>query len=296
MSTYKRRLFLIIIGLIAGLGAWPVAEVILYFQVHFPSYLVFSIVLGIIFGIAMGGFFGTGDGIISSNKAAIIKGVKQGLVVGAVGGAIGFLIGQGVLFLIGEFFIHSNTRFNTIGLPVSRAVGWACLGVFIGMIDGIRSRSLNKIKVGIIGGISGGILGGLALEYIRLIIPAIAFARLVGLLLFGLSIGLLYGFIEAKFSYGVLTLLNGRNKGKDFLISQYRLNIGSSGGNDIVLAGYRNVNDNHAVVSVKSEDVMIKPKTKKNLVYANDDRIIQHVLKLEDVIKIGSAKLIYHYK
>jgi hypothetical protein len=295
MSTHKRKLFLCGIGLVAGLAAWPVAEIMLMFQVHFPSYLVFSIALGIIFGIIMGGFFGSGDGIISNHKAHIKSGITKGLAVGAAGGIIGFLVGQAALFLIGEYLIHSTTRFNTIGLPISRALGWACLGIFIGMIEGIRSRSLNKIRVGIIGGISGGILGGLALEYLRLIIPSIVFARLIGLLLFGLLIGFLYGLVEARMSFGILTLLNGKYKGKEFIVSQHRITIGSSDNNDIVLEGYRNVDSKHALINVRREDVSIKPRSRNNIVYANDDRIGDHMLKLEDVIRIGSAKLLYHY-
>lgn len=297
MSSFKRRVFLCLIGCIAGLASWPAAETALLFQEGFPSYLTFSIFLGCIFGLTMGGFFGSGDGIIMSHRRNLINGVIQGVLIGALGGIVGFLAGQGALFLMGEYLIHSMKKFNTVGLPLSRALGWAVLGIFIGMVDGIRSRSAIKIRVGIIGGISGGFMGGLALEYIRMLFPGMVFARFVGLLIFGLCIGLLYGFVEVKLSFGVLTLLNGKFKGKEFLIAQRKMKIGNSNKNDIILSDYQDVGEFHAEVKIKKDEVFISPMEEgKSKVFVNDDRITSHMLKFEDVIKIGSAKLLYQYK
>lgn len=296
MSTLKRRIFLCIIGILAGLAAWTVSEIILFFQNSFPSYLVFSVFLGMTFGLIIGSFFGSSDGIIMSIKSHIRSGILQGAFIGIVGGIIGFLIGQAALFVIGETFIHSMKSFRTIGLPISRAIGWAILGVFIGIVDGVRSRSFNKIKVGIIGGILGGFLGGLALEYIRLLIPSIMFARLVGLSIFGLLIGLLYGFVENRLSFGVLRLLNGKFKNKEFLINQRKIKIGKSDKNDIVLSDYDRVLDLHAELRLKGDEVIITNRSTNNPVFVNDDKIKEHQLKLEDVVKIGSAKLLYKFK
>jgi hypothetical protein len=283
------------VGLLAGLAAWPAAEITLLFQSCFPSYLVFSIFLGAVFGIFLGAFFGSGDGIIMSHRRSIATGVARGVFIGALGGAIGFLIGQAVLFLTGEYLIHSMKRFNTVGMPVSRAIGWAVLGLFAGMVDGVRSRSWNKVRVGIIGGISGGFLGGLALEYFRTAFPETVFARLLGLLIFGLFIGLFYGLVEVRLSYGVLTLLNGRFKGREFLINQKKLRIGVLDKNDIRLEGYHNVSDFHALVSVKKDDVFIS-RGEDGRLFVNDDPVNEQMLKYEDVIKIGSAKLLYQYR
>jgi hypothetical protein len=295
MSSIKRRIFLCLVGMLAGLAAWPAAEVTLLFQPGFPSYLVFSVFLGAVFGIVIGAFFGSGDGIIMSHRRSVVTGVARGIVIGAVGGAIGFLIGQAALFFTGEYLIHSMRRFNTVGMPISRAIGWAVLGLFVGMVDGVRSRSWNKIRVGIIGGISGGFLGGLVLEYFRIAFPGTVFARLAGLLIFGLFIGLLYGFVEVRLSYGVLTLLNGRFKGKEFLINQKKLRIGALDKNEIKLEGYHNVSDYHALLSVKKDDVFIS-RIEKGRLLVNDDPVDEHMLKYEDVIKIGTAKLLYQYK
>ncbi len=295
MSSIKRRIFLCLVGLLAGLAAWPAAEITLLFQANFPSYLVFSIFLGAVFGVFLGAFFGSSDGIIMSHRRSMATGAAKGIVIGALGGAIGFFVGQAALFITGEYLIHSMKRFVTVGMPVSRAIGWAILGLFAGMVDGVRSRSWKKIRVGMIGGVSGGFLGGLALEYFRIAFPGTVFARLLGLLIFGLFIGFFYGFVEVRLSYGVLTLLNGRYKGREFLINQKKLKIGALEKNDIKLEGYHNISDSHALLSVKKDDVFIS-RVDDGGILVNDNSVDEQMLKYEDVIKIGSAKLLYQYK
>ncbi len=297
MSTLTRRIFLCLIGILAGLAAWPVAETTLLFQSGFPSYLIFTTFLGMVFGFVIGGFFGSSDGIIMSITYNTFSGMLHGALIGIAGGIVGFLIGQAALFIIGDIFIHSMKSFNTVGLPVSRAIGWAFLGIFIGIVDGVRTRSAIKIKVGIIGGIIGGFLGGLALEYLRLTIPSIMFSRMAGLLVFGLLIGFFYGLVEKRLSYGVLRLLNGRYKGKEFLVNQRKMKIGSSDKNNIVLSGYRDIADIHAELRLKGQEVIITGGGgAKNVTLVNDDKIAERQLKLEDVIKIGSAKMIFKFK
>ncbi|MBN2041052.1 MAG: FHA domain-containing protein [Spirochaetes bacterium] len=296
MSIIMRRIFLCIIGMIAGLAAWPFAETTLLFQPDFPSYLIFSIFLGVIFGFVMGGFFGTSDGVIMSVKRSVFSGSIHGALIGIIGGAVGFIIGQAALFIAGNILIQSAREFNTVGFPVSRAVGWAFLGVFIGMVDGIRSRSFDKIKVGIIGGILGGFLGGLALEYSRLVVNNVMFARVAGLIIFGLFIGLLYGFVESRLSFGVLRLLNGKYKGKEFLVNQRKIKIGSSVKNTIVLSGYDKISDTHAELKVKGDTVVIKKNSPKTVISVNDDKVEEHQLIMDDVIQIGSAKFLYKFK
>lgn len=299
MSVLMRRIILCVVGLLAGLASWPVLETLLTAQSSFPSLLVFSVVTGIVFGVFMGGFFGSSEGIIISVRKRIVSGVAAGALIGIAGGTAGFLAGQAALFFTGEYLVHSSRSFNTFGFPVSRAVGWAFLGIFIGMVEGIRDRSIDKIKVGIAGGLAGGFVGGLALEYLRLLIPNIMLARLFGLLIFGIFIGFFYGLIEDRMSFGVLRVLNGKLRGKEFLVNQRRLRIGGSEKNDIRLDEYRDVADFHTELKVKRKkgdfDIILKNLDSQAPAAVNDDRIDEHILKLNDVIKIGSVKLMYRF-
>jgi len=291
-----RKLVFGIIGLLAGLAAWPAAEFILILQSSFPSYLVFTMILGAIFGAIMGGFFGSVEGITLSIRSRILPGIITGVLVGAVGGAIGFLIGQGVLFLITDMFFHSNKTLQTYGIPISRTIGWGFLGFFIGTVEGIRARSWTKVKVGMTGGIVGGLLGGFVIEYLRMIFPSFPYARLVGLLILGFLIGLFYGIFEKRFSQGVIKLLNGALKGKEYLLVQKTIRIGTSGKADIQLTGYKNVADIHALLKTVKGEVILNTVQTKDRVLINELKTTEQMLKFGDVIQIGAAKFLFFYK
>jgi len=295
MSTLTRKILFCAIGLLAGIAAWPLAEIVLVYQSNFPSYLIFSISVGIVLGAFMGGFFGTIDAITLSAKPRIVSGITTGFFIGAVGGAIGYLAGQGALFIIAENLFHSNASLQSTGIPISRAFGWAVLGVFIGSIEGVRSRSMAKLRVGILGGLLGGLLGGMALEYFKIHLPGILFARLSGLLILGLLIGLCYSIFEKGFSRGVLKLLNGKLKGKEYLILQKSTKIGKSPQSDIYLEDYADVDDTHAEIHAAKGKIVLKNQQTKASVKVNEDVIEEYPLRFEDVVQIGSAKFLFYY-
>lgn len=292
MSVTIRRFLLSILGLLAGLAAWPITELALAYQEIFPSYFVFSITLGTIFGLIMGGFFGSGQGIGTADREKFKAGMITGAVVGVIGGVVGFLIGQGALFIVGEIFV-SNKSFNTVGFPIARSVGWGFLGLFIGSIEGIRTQSPRLVGVGLTGGLLGGILGGLAVEYLNLVLTSMIFTRLIGLLILGLLIGFFYGLVEHRLSFGVLKVLNGKYKGKEYLINRRRTRIGSGKKADILLEPYEKVDDLHAELRIKGDEVIVRSLASDTPVTVNDDRISEQQLKYDDVIRIGTAKFIY---
>ncbi|NQU65936.1 MAG: phosphopeptide-binding protein [SAR324 cluster bacterium] len=296
MSTLMRKLVFGIIGLLAGLAAWPAAELILTFQSAFPTYLVFTVTLGVFFGGIMGGFLGSVEGITLSIRSRILPGIITGILVGAVGGAVGFLIGQGALFLVSDMFFHSNKTLHTYGIPIARTIGWGFLGFFIGTVEGVRARSWMKIKVGMLGGIAGGLMGGFVIEYLRILYPHFAYTRLIGLLILGFLIGLFYGLFEKRFSQGMLKLLNGKLKGKEYLLVQKAIRVGTSEKTDIQLTGYRNVADIHALLKSVKGEIVIKNVKPENRVLVNELNITEEKLKFEDVVQIGTAKFLFLYK
>lgn len=296
MSTFMKRLFLCIIGIVCGLAVWPFAEISLALQTFFPTYLIFTLYVGLIVGLIMGIFFGSGEGVTLSDKSKIVSGMVTGALIGMLGGIAGFFIGQAVLFFLGNYLMHSMKSFNTFGLPVSRGISWAFLGAFIGLTEGIRAKSFRKLRVGILGGLFGGIIGGIVLEYLAIILPDMIYARLTGLVILGFSIGLFYGFIEKNLSFGIIRLLNGKFKGKEFLLNQRKIKIGKSESNDIKLYDYENIDDYHAEIFAKKKEVFIKNFSNRSPVRVNDDIIKEHNLKLEDVIKIGEAKFLFKFK
>ncbi|MGA2765994.1 MAG: FHA domain-containing protein [Spirochaetia bacterium] len=295
MTTLTSRFIILALGFLGGIAAWPLAELILYYQGGFPSYLAFLALLGAVVGALMGAFFGAGEGITSRIKKRIPTGMALGALVGCVGGAFGALVGQAALWLIGGIFFLSYRNLQWVGLPVSRAIGWAVLGIFVGAGEGVRALSSKKIAVGALGGLLGGIVGGFALEYSRLLLPGFAFFRLLGLVILGLAIGFFYGLIEQGMSFGVLRILTGGLKGKEYLLTQKRMRIGKSARNEISLPAYEDLADVQADIRIKKGEPVLTNLEPRMALLVNEEKVQEKKLKFGDVIKVGSAKIFYKY-
>lgn len=296
MKSYLKIIFYSLTGLAAGMAAWSLVEAVLIAQAAFPAYLLFNIIIGAVFGITAGAFFGLGEPIILNDRSKLISGVVTGLIIGVAGGILGFLLGQWALLILGNRFLASFKNFNSIGLPIARITGWAILGIFVGSVEGVRARSFRKITAGLIGGLLGGILGAAVMELMRVKVPGFAYGRFPGFAVFGLVIGLGYGLAEKGLSFGVLRLLNGKYKGKEYLVNQRKIKIGKSGRNDIVLDDYENILDRHSLVVVKKGEVYIKKVDESGSVLVNDDPVTEKPLMMADVIKIGNAKFLYKFR
>ena len=242
-------------------------------------------------GTIMGGYFGSGQGIGAGSTTRFASGLIQGAVIGLFGGVIGFLAGQYVLLILGDVFV-SHSAFTELGYPLSRAVGWSIVGLFIGAIEGIRTKSLRLIRVGMLGGWIGGLLGGLIMEYLHLYLASIMIGRLVGIVTLGLLIGFFYGLVENSLAFGTLKVLNGEFKGRDYLINFRRTRLGVGKKAHIRLEPYTDVADLHAELSVRRGNLYLRSLGESYVVLVNDDPITEKELKYEDVIRIGQAKFI----
>ncbi len=295
MTTVNSKIIILALGLLAGIAAWPAAELILYVQGGFPSYLAFLALLGAAVGALMGALFGAAEGITSRIKKRIPTGMLLGALVGCIGGALGTLVGQAALWLIGGVVLPSYRNTQWIVLPVSRAIGWAVVGAFVGAGEGVRALSPKKIVVGVLGGLLGGLVGGFALEYSRVLVPGFAFFRLLGLVILGLGIAFFYGLIEEGMSFGVLRILTGELKGKEFLLTERRIRIGRSARNEIALPAYSDLADVQADVRIRKGEPVLTNLEPRVAVLVNEEKVKEKKLKLGDVIRIGSAKIFYKY-
>lgn len=296
MTKLIRKIFLSIVGLLCGIACWPFVELLVSFQSFFPSYFIFSITLGIVVGVIMGAFFSSFDFITGDSKDVFFGKVVSGKIIGALGGAVGFLVAQFILFVLGAKLLQINKSFEVFVMPVAKSSSWLILGLFLGSIEGIRSKSLKKLTVGIIGGVIGGFLGGLILEFLLLAVANSILARLIGLCILGLFIAFFLSLIEETLATGVLRLLNGSFKGREYLINQRKIKVGRAKDNDIVLSDFAIMDDYHALFESKKRLLFVKNLSKSTPVKVNDENVIERELKHEDVLKIGSAKFLFKYR
>jgi hypothetical protein len=300
MSTTARIIFYALIGVCGGLLAWPITELPIYFQGSLYSQFLLSIILGAVFGLLMGGAFGMSEGIIQKSFKKLLAGLVTGLIVGALGGALGLLAGQQVATLIGTG-LSGSTISSPRGLayPAAKAVGWAALGVFIGIVEGVRTRSFAKIRNGFIGGLLGGFVGGFVFEtLIRL--PAFetfpALPRVIGYVILGFFIGLFYGLVESRMAKATLLALNGPSKGQEILVTQSAMTIGGEEDADMTIAGYTQVAPQHAVIRRQKGDIILQDKNSKAGTFVNDKKITQTIVENGDVIRIGDAQFLMKKK
>lgn len=294
MTSLVRRVVIVAVGLLGGLFAWPLIEVCVNLQSVFPSYFAFTLAAGVVAGAAIGAFFASAEGLMAASPRTALGGALGGAAVGAVGGVAGAFAAQALLFAAGEGLTQAAGDRAALGLALARAAGWAVVGAAVGTGEGLRARSLKKACLGAAGGAAGGFAGGLALAWAMAVRPDLAAGRLLGLLaMAGLTAGA-YALLEKRFALGALKVLNGPLKGKEFLINQRLIGLGAAEGAAVCLKGYRDVGPDHALLRAKSGGLSVEPRGGKVLV--NEAAVEgRRELKLDDVVQVGGAKLLYGY-
>ncbi len=293
MSLILKRIIMVFLGILGACIVWPCLLTVQYYQNSFHGYFVFSLVQGLIFGAVFGSIFGSFEGIVVSSRPKAFKGMLFGALAGLGAGALGVITGQSFLFYFADMLSKNYQNVSGIGIIFANGVSWIFIGVFVAMIEGIRSRSMRKIFVGLAGGIVGGMIGGITLQSLVYIFPANRVALLAGLVLFGFSLSFFYSFFENRFSLGSVKLLNGPLKNKEYHLSRARMSIGTNNTCDIVLSGYREVEPVHAFITIKKGRVVFSGASKDHPVRINDEKKDESSLRREDVFAVGSAKFMY---
>lgn len=295
MSLSLKRFLVAALGLLGAVMSWPPLLLIQSAQASFPGYLSFSIAQGLVLGCVFGAIFGSIEGIVVSSRSKAAKGLLFGAIAGLASGTCGVIAGQSFVFSAGQGLSESTDALSKVALYAINGAGWTIIAVFVAAIEGFRARSPRKIAVGLLGGAIGGVIGGTTLQFFLSSQPGNQYALLVGLCLFGLSLSICYALFEKGFSFGSIKLLNGPLRGKEYLITKSRMTVGKSHSCDIVLDGYREVADSHAMITVKKGRIFLSPTSKAAAVRVNDERTEESALRREDVFSIGSAKFMYGF-
>ena len=292
MTVSIKRILYIILGALAGLTSWGAQELILanYSQSYLGLNLLFGITTGMVFGFMFGGL----DGIaIGEKKKALLSGLV-GLAMGALGGAVSFLLAGVLMVAVSNGLNAGFTSTTTTILPLSRIVAWTIIGLVLGAAEGLRSRSLRRVLVGGLGGMVGGLVGGSALEGCLAWLSWASLARILGFVLLGLSLGFFLGWFEVRFAYGRLRVLTGALKNREYLLSRKTTTLGSSWTCDVWLRGSPEVAQLHAGLVRRHLETTLVNYSKESPPLLNDDALHEtKELKYEDVIQVGSAKLLY---
>lgn len=293
MSVKMKIILSSIIGMLGGIACWPVIESFLHIQNDMPSIIIANCILGGLLGIFLGFFLGSIDGVIVRSSKKLTSGIIWGVTLGLIGGAIGGLIGRTLIIKAGDYLFRINNSFSSVLIVVLKGIGWSILGAFIGIGSGIVLHSKGKIRLGAIGGLIGGLVGGILFEIIIKANSNENFARFIGLAILGLLIGLFLSLTEKVLSKGIIRILNGRLKGKEYVLAYNRIKIGRSEKSDVGLFGFKNVANRHAEIKRTDNNFTIYDGETSEGIMINNKLAKKQSLKSGDIITLGDAKVLF---
>src|SRR5215469_2449226 len=122
-------------------------------------------------------------------------------------------------------------------LVIGRITSWIVMGGLLGAGVGIATLNVPNIGKGGLGGVIGGFIGGALFDLINYMSGGGLPARLIGLSLIGLAIGLLIGLVQELTKAAWIVVEKGRLKGRQFRIEGARASIGRAEENPIGLFG-----------------------------------------------------------
>ena len=243
---------------------------------------VIALCIGLFLGIGEGVYYGSAD-----------KAVKYALVGAAVSLAIGFISGYLAQWMYAELLDNDPAEFAA---AVVRGLGWAVMGLGIGVAVGLIKPEIKRILFCAAGGLVGAFIGGFLFNYVCDVIPNDVVARGVAIGVMGILIGIGVGLLEQFAKSAWLKVIRGEFEGKEYLVFAGTTSIGNNGKNTIVLFKDKLVGSHHCdIVLEGSKYVLVDCGTPMGTI-VNGRRTSRHILRQGDAIAIGNSVLVFNSK
>jgi hypothetical protein len=271
-------------GAIGGALGWLPGELI---AIPRPSETMWRYVLialyFVVVGACIGACLGALDGIANRIRARAIQGAKVGGVLGLVGGAIGSFPGESAFEAL-----------NAVDLGlVGRALGWAIVGIFIGLAQGIGTRDRTRLFRGALGGLLGGYLGGGFFEIVSLVLARDLGSRWIAVVVLGACLGAFITFFQEWLSDAWLVVVSsGRQEGQKYNITKGETRLGHDDHDDFILFAGENIIPHHALITRKPDGLWIRPMAPANPVLINKQPVQgEQRLRHGNEVTLGSLTL-----
>lgn len=287
MTRTVKKILYVLLGFAAGCLVWVVIEP--FMAVGGGTFYFRLIMQGGLIGAVYGAVLGSGEGISVSIPRKTVTGVLLGFGIGFIAGTAAILIAQGMLLILAGSGSASIADITGRHLPLARILGWTFMGAVLGIVEGVRARSIRRALFGAAGGTLGGLAGGLFFEGLNTTNVSVSLLRLFGFCILGIFIGGGFSLLESLGRFGILKVMNGRYKGKEFILSKRTTSIGTENRCDISIPGDPDMQPFHAQVVRKNREMAVERKTDKASLLVNDKSCETQRLKYEDVVRIGST-------
>lgn len=243
-----------------------------------------------IIALFIGLFLGIGEGVYYGSKE---KAIKYAAIGAGISLAMGFISGYLAQLMYAAALGDDPSDFAAAFI---RGIGWAIMGLGIGLAAGLIKPATKRILFCSLGGLVGAFIGGFLFNYVCKIIPNDIVARGVAIVVMGLLIGLGVGLLEQFAKQAWLKVIRGEFEGKEYLVFAGTTSIGNNGKNTIVLFKDKLVGPHHCdIVLEGSKYVLIDSGTPMGTV-VNGQKTTRHILKQGDAIAIGNSVLVFNTK
>ncbi|MGQ9580810.1 MAG: FHA domain-containing protein [Armatimonadota bacterium] len=212
------------------------------------------------------------------------------LIAGALGGGLAGFVGQGIFsFILGVG--------STSAVVVARTLGWAAVGAGIGLAGGLPSGSLRRCLQGIVGGFVGGGVGGVVFDVVSIPFGAGTVSRLIGDTVIGGAVGTAVMLVEEVAKVAWITVVAGRNEGRQYILSKPVMVIGRDELADIPLFGDFSVGKHHAQIRTADwRTFVLRDLGSPTGTLVNGARVVEKPLSDGDSIQIGSFQLVFNQR
>jgi len=239
-------------------------------------------VLGLLVSIAL--VLADEIGSLSPRRALTRCGIA--LAAGAGCGGFAGIVGQGIF----SFLLLGGP----MALIIARTLGWAAVGGGIGVAAGLPSASVRKCLQGLVGGLIGGAVGGLVFDVVGIPFASGTPSRLIGDTAIGACVGAAVTLVEEGAKVAWVTVVLGRNEGKQFILSKPTTTIGRDELSDIPLYGDMNVAKHHALIRTADQRTFVFQDLGSPAgSVINGVRVAEKTLADGDRIQIGSFQLLF---
>jgi len=285
-------LYYAVAGAIGGFLAFAVSEPFVNESVKQAS----GGLLGMgLFGGVLGGLIAACLSCVDDFKSLVIEklithfftGLLVGFGTGFFGGVFGQLIYGGM----------NSTSDNLALQIISRVLGWAIVGAFIGLSQSLVDFKLNQKRLinGLIGGVCGGAVAGLLFDPIGMVTAALGaktgiFSRLIGLVVTGVCVGVAISYISEMAKQAWVYIVDGLLAGKQFIIYETNTRFGSSPKCEITIVKDLNIEPIHFEIQNFQTSYKINAIAPTTL---NGVPVTSAVLKNGDIIKAGNTSFRY---
>jgi hypothetical protein len=274
----EKLLFFAAAGGLGGLAAWGAAEP--FMGIH--SIYGRDIILGALVGAFIAAFLASIEALSVSQSRLALRGIRTGGFIGAIGGAVGLIIAELAFDVMPGFF--------------GRILGWAVLGIAVGLGVGWATGSNARRRNGALGGVVGGALGGLFYQSLTVTFPQ-AFGRAIAIIVLGMLIGFFIGLVGELLKRGWLMVIRSQSRnareGREYPLTKPVTIIGRAEESDIGLFGDQAVLAHHAIIRREGRDFVVSPAGGGQVLINRRPVTARQALRSGDRVEVGGTLFIF---